>query len=127
MFFSRGRSNAAFTTASCKNGAHITLMIDLLEEADIMVKKNDSCNAPPPRLLGPWRLLVVISSLCFGTFLVALDTTIISVAVPSIATYFQAFDSVGWYGSAYLLTVTAFQPAIGTIFKLFDERRDIPV
>ncbi|PLB43284.1 efflux pump antibiotic resistance protein [Aspergillus steynii IBT 23096] len=70
----------------------------------------------------PWRLAIVITSLCCGTFLVALDTTIISVAVPSIATTFQAFEDVGWYGSAYLLTVTAFQPAFGNVFQLFDAK-----
>ncbi|RAH63058.1 efflux pump antibiotic resistance protein [Aspergillus piperis CBS 112811] len=69
-----------------------------------------------------WRLAIVIVSLCCGTFLVALDTTIISVAVPSISTTFQAFDDVGWYGSAYLLTVTAFQPAFGNVFQLFDAK-----
>ncbi|KAL4738633.1 major facilitator superfamily domain-containing protein [Aspergillus similis] len=69
-----------------------------------------------------WRLGFVISALCLGTFLVALDTTIISVAVPSIATGYQAFDDVGWYGTAYLLTVTAFQPAFGSIFKIFNAK-----
>ena len=32
---------------------------------------------------------------------------------------FQALDDVGWYGSAYLLTTTAFQPTFGKIYKLF--------
>ncbi|KAF5857251.1 hypothetical protein ETB97_006049 [Aspergillus alliaceus] len=71
---------------------------------------------------GKWRLAIITVSLCCGTFLVALDTTIISVAVPSISTTFQAFDDVGWYGSAYLLTVTAFQPAFGNVFQLFNAR-----
>lgn len=73
-------------------------------------------------VLPSWRLVFVIGSLCLGTFLVALDTTIISVAVPSIVTDFQAFDDVGWYGSAYLLTVTAFQPAFGSVYKTFNAK-----
>ncbi|KAL2815031.1 efflux pump antibiotic resistance protein [Aspergillus cavernicola] len=73
-------------------------------------------------LLRSWRLGFVIASLCLGTFLVALDTTIISVAVPSIGTGFQAFEDVGWYGSAYLLTVTAFQPAFGSVYKTFNAK-----
>ncbi|KAJ8112239.1 hypothetical protein OPT61_g5348 [Boeremia exigua] len=70
-----------------------------------------------------WRLAIVISSLCFGTLLVAIDTTIIAVAVPSISTDFQAFNDIQWYGSAYLLTVTAFQPAFGALFRYFSAKQ----
>jgi MFS family permease len=50
---------------------------------------------------------------------VAIDTTIIAVAVPKISTSFQAFDDIQWYGSAYLLTVTALQPAFGSVYRYF--------
>lgn len=62
---------------------------------------------------------MVIASLYLGTFLMALDTNIISVAVPKISSEFQALESVAWYGSAYLLTITAFQPAFGNLYKFF--------
>ena len=68
------------------------------------------------------RLAVVTFSLCLGTFLVALDVNIIGVAVPRIATAFKSLDDVAWYGSGYLLTVTAFQPTMGVIYKYFDVR-----
>lgn len=67
-------------------------------------------------------LAVVTISLCLGTFLVALDVNIIGVAVPRIATAFRSLDDVAWYGSGYLLTVTAFQPTMGVIYKYFDVR-----
>ncbi|KAL9594373.1 MAG: hypothetical protein Q9219_007067 [cf. Caloplaca sp. 3 TL-2023] len=67
-------------------------------------------------------LAVVTISLCLGTFLVALDVNIIGVAVPRIATAFKSLDDVAWYGSGYLLTVTAFQPTMGVIYKYFDVR-----
>lgn len=73
--------------------------------------------------LSSWRFVLVISSLCLGTLLVAIDTTIIAVAVPKISTYFKAFDDIQWYGSAYLLTVTAFQPAFGSIFRYFNAKQ----
>ena len=72
--------------------------------------------------LAGWRLSMVNFSLCLGTFLMALDVNIIGVAVPKIATVFKSLDDVGWYGSAYLLTVTSFQPTFGKFFKLFDIR-----
>lgn len=64
----------------------------------------------------------MVLSLCAGTLLVAIDTTIISVAIPTIATEFVAFADVGWYGSAYLFTVTAFQPAFGSVYRFFDAK-----
>ncbi|KAF2464156.1 permease of the major facilitator superfamily [Lindgomyces ingoldianus] len=69
-----------------------------------------------------WRLGLVTASLCLGTLLVAIDTTIITVAVPKISTYFKAFEDIQWYGSAYLLTVTAFQPAFGSIYRYFSAK-----
>ncbi|KAI9796325.1 MAG: hypothetical protein M1835_004316 [Candelina submexicana] len=67
-----------------------------------------------------WKLSLIIFSLCLGALLVALDNTIIAVAVPQIATTFKALDEVGWYGSGYLLTVTALQPTFGKIYKYFN-------
>ncbi|KAL9582840.1 MAG: hypothetical protein Q9212_003070 [Teloschistes hypoglaucus] len=67
-----------------------------------------------------WRLALIMVSLCLGTLLVAIDNTIIGVAIPRISTVFDSLDDVGWYGSAYLLTVTALQPTFGNIYKYFD-------
>lgn len=68
------------------------------------------------------RLAIILVSLFLGTFLVAIDTTIVSVAIPKISSQFHALDDVGWYGSAYLVTTTAFQPAGGTMYKLFNAK-----
>lgn len=68
------------------------------------------------------KLTFILLSLFLGTFLVDIDTTIVSVAIPKISTQFRALDDVGWYGSAYLITLTALQPAGGTIYKLFNPR-----
>lgn len=66
-----------------------------------------------------WKLMVIITSLCLGTLLVAIDNTIIAVAIPEITSAFDSLDDVAWYGSAYLLTVTALQPTFGNIYKYF--------
>lgn len=70
--------------------------------------------------LSSWRLAVVIGSLCLGTFLLALDMNIIGVAVPKITSDFHSLEDVAWYGSVYLLTVTAFQPLGGNLYKFFN-------
>ena len=52
----------------------------------------------------------------------AIDTTIIAVAIPGISTDFKALDDVGWYGSVYLMTLTAFQPTMGKVYKIFNPK-----
>ena len=69
----------------------------------------------PPR----GKLALIILCLSLGSLLVAIDTTIISVAIPKISTDFNALNDIGWYGSAYLATLTAFQPTMGTVYKVF--------
>ena len=64
-----------------------------------------------------WRLAVVIGSLCFGIFLLGLDMNIIGVAIPKITSDFNSLDDIAWYGSAYLLAITAFQPSFGNMYK----------
>ena len=69
---------------------------------------------------GGWRLTAIMVSLCLGTLLVAIDNTIIGVAIPKISTAFDALDDIGWYGSVFPLTVTALQPTFGNIYRYFD-------
>jgi MFS family permease len=40
--------------------------------------------------------------------------------IPFITNEFNSYSDVGWYGSAYLLTASAFQPLYGRIFILFN-------
>ncbi|KAL8725327.1 MAG: hypothetical protein Q9166_007433 [cf. Caloplaca sp. 2 TL-2023] len=81
---------------------------------------NDTAPVHSTQYPGGWRLAAIMTSLCLGTLVVAIDNTIIGVAIPKISTVFDALDDVGWYGSAYLLTVTALQPTFGNIYKYFD-------
>lgn len=86
-------------------------------------KANDEGSSGAPyRPLSSWRLAIVTFSLSLATFLLAIDVNIVSVAVPEISTVFHSLDDVAWYGAAYLLTVTAFQPVMGFFYKYFDVR-----
>ncbi|KAL8649119.1 MAG: hypothetical protein Q9210_004591 [Variospora velana] len=62
---------------------------------------------------------VVMVALYLVMFLVALDRTIISTAVPRITEDFNSLSDVGWYGSAYLLTACAFQLQFGRIYTSY--------
>ncbi|KAK3337625.1 major facilitator superfamily domain-containing protein [Cercophora scortea] len=69
--------------------------------------------------LGP-KLIGIIVSLMLAVFCVALDNTIIAVAIPKITDDFHALNDVGWYGSAYLLTTCSFQLLFGKLYALFN-------
>ena len=65
------------------------------------------------------RLVIILISISLSIFLVALDLTIIATAIPSITSEFHSLDDVGWYGSAFFLTVAAFQSTWGKAYKYF--------
>lgn len=66
------------------------------------------------------KLVLIMASLMMAVFLVALDQTIIATAIPKITDDFGSITDIGWYGSAYLLTATAFQPLYGKIYTIFN-------
>lgn len=83
---------------------------------------DDGSSGAADKCLSSWRLAIVTFSLCLATFLLAIDVNVVSVAVPKILAEFHSLTDVAWYGSAYLLTVTAFQPVMGFFYKYFDVR-----
>ncbi|PYI08367.1 putative MFS multidrug transporter [Aspergillus sclerotiicarbonarius CBS 121057] len=58
--------------------------------------------------LSPLRLNIIVAGLWISLFLAALDSTIISTALLSIASDFHDDDQSGWIVTAYLLTYNAF-------------------
>ena len=69
--------------------------------------------------MGP-RLILIVASLMLAVFCMALDNTIIAVAIPQITDDFHALNDVGWYASGYLLTGCAFQLFFGKLYVLFN-------
>ena len=65
------------------------------------------------------KLALIFFSVLLTIILVALDQTIVSTAIPEVTNQFHSFSDVGWYGSAYLLTSTCFQPLFGRIYSRF--------
>jgi EmrB/QacA subfamily drug resistance transporter len=57
-----------------------------------------------------------------AVFLASLDQTIVSTAIPRIASEFGSLDQVAWIGIAYLLTTTAFQPLYGRFSDIFGRK-----
>lgn len=72
-----------------------------------------------PNYLHSWRLFAVTLSICLSAVLYGLDMNIIGVAAPVITTEFHSLEDVSWYSASYLLTITAFQPCFGNVYKYF--------
>ncbi|KAI1746389.1 major facilitator superfamily domain-containing protein [Xylaria scruposa] len=65
------------------------------------------------------KLGLVIVSLVLACFLLLLDTSVISTAIPKITDEFHSLADVGWYGSAYTLGSAALQPLTGKVYHNF--------
>ncbi|KAK1988608.1 major facilitator superfamily transporter [Colletotrichum cereale] len=66
-----------------------------------------------------WPLALLLLGICLAVFLISVDRTILTTAIPYITSEFRSTAEIGWYGSAYLLTACAFQPVFGRVFMLF--------
>ncbi|OJK00812.1 hypothetical protein ASPACDRAFT_1867925 [Aspergillus aculeatus ATCC 16872] len=69
--------------------------------------------------IGGVKLTALMISISLCMFLVSLDRTIISTAIPSITNEFQSFDDIAWYGSAYMLTGSVMQLPLGTVYQIY--------
>ena len=47
------------------------------------------------------------------------EKMIVTTAIPRITDEFHTLDQVGWYGSAFLLTLATFQSTWGKLYKYF--------
>ncbi|KAM0556726.1 hypothetical protein ACHAPJ_005785 [Fusarium lateritium] len=66
--------------------------------------------------------ILIMGALCLALFLAALDTTIITTAVPTIAEEFNSSQGYVWIGSAYLLGNASFVPTWGKISDIFGRK-----
>lgn len=66
--------------------------------------------------------IIIMLSVMASLFLVALDQTIIATALGRIVEEFNAFDSLSWIVTAYLLTTTVTVPIAGKLSDIFGRR-----
>lgn len=69
------------------------------------------------------RKLIIMVSVMASLFLVALDQTIIATALGKIVEDFNAFSSLSWVVTAYLVTTTLTVPIAGKLSDLFGRRK----
>jgi len=70
--------------------------------SDARVVTNDKTSLPAPlkeediEYPHGLKLAIILAALCFAVFLVALDNTIISTAIPKITDQFNSITDIGW-------------------------------
>jgi EmrB/QacA subfamily drug resistance transporter len=94
-----------------------------------------SCPSPTPPIPGSpddrvdverqrtrLETFLVIFALCLALFLAALDMTIVTTAIPTIANDFQSSAGYIWIGSAYLLGNASVVPTWGKLSDIFGRK-----
>ncbi|KAK6364531.1 hypothetical protein LTS17_012154 [Exophiala oligosperma] len=66
------------------------------------------------------KLMLIVISLQLTNFCIAIDNTVIATAIPRITDDFKSLSDVGWYASAYLLFVAAFQLFFGRLYSFLN-------
>ncbi|KAK4156173.1 major facilitator superfamily domain-containing protein [Chaetomidium leptoderma] len=77
---------------------------------------------PPEETRTALQTTVIILALASALFLAALDVTIVTVAVPTIAQEFQSTAGYTWIGSAYMLATAAAAPVWGKISDIWGRK-----
>ncbi|CCM06470.1 uncharacterized protein FIBRA_08735 [Fibroporia radiculosa] len=106
-----------------KNALSATISMDTggegATEADPPVPDNYAEIHGLAHSMKPWEIHVTFFSLAIGGFLAALDQTIVSTSMPTIASEFFALNQQSWIATSYLLTNTVFQPFFGRACELW--------
>ncbi|KAF7553509.1 hypothetical protein G7046_g7087 [Stylonectria norvegica] len=98
---------------------------DVGEKKPVEESRNDAGEQPqnkpdePKQTAAALKTTLLLVSVFLSMFLVAVDKTIISTAIPRITDEFDSLSDVGWYGSVYLLTCCAFQLQFGKLYTFY--------
>lgn len=69
-----------------------------------------------------FALYIVAAVITMVGFLLMLDSTVLATAIPSITSHFNSLKDIGWYGSAYLMTICALQLLWGKIYQFYSSK-----
>ncbi len=95
-----------------KHGADTDNADDSRDENDIPLAEDPSTG----------HLLLVMSSIWFGTFLAALDSTIVATLSAPISASFNSLSLLSWLASAYFIANAALQPLSGRLTDILSRR-----
>ncbi|KAL6882328.1 putative efflux pump antibiotic resistance protein [Trichoderma longibrachiatum] len=82
---------------------------------------NDEAEKPPDgeEYMSGFKLWLMLASLIFSIFLIALDMTIVATSIPAITKEFNGLGDQAWYSAIYLMTSGGFQSTWGKMYQYF--------
>ncbi|KAJ5278978.1 hypothetical protein N7478_004350 [Penicillium angulare] len=69
-----------------------------------------------------FELVAAMAAIVLVTFLMLLDLSIISTAIPTITNHFHSLADVGWYASSYQIANACLQPLTGKVYTHFNTK-----
>ncbi|KAI0449644.1 putative MFS multidrug transporter [Xylaria acuta] len=84
---------------------------------------NDDFGREDEEYISGYKLFAALIGIISGFFIVLLDFSIISTAIPYITSDFHRLQDVGWYGGAYQLSSAALQPLTGKFYTYLSAKR----
>lgn len=88
------------------------------------MSKHVSKSAQPPHAnLSHGEIMVVVGALMTAMLLAALDQTIVSTALPRIASELNGLNKLSWVATAYLITSAIVTPIYGKLGDLFGRKK----
>ncbi len=82
----------------------------------------EAAKTSPPTVSKGWRFWLIFVAVCVATLLVAIDVSIISTALPTIAEDLHSAELFVWVANAYVLATTVVQPIYGQMANIFGRR-----
>ncbi|KAJ5709837.1 hypothetical protein N7493_009429 [Penicillium malachiteum] len=83
---------------------------------------SNQINEYEPEWMEGRALVMVIAGITLVVFLMLLDMSIVSTAIPKITSQFNSLNDVAWYGSAYAISSAALQPLTGKFYTYFSSK-----
>ncbi|KAF5337822.1 hypothetical protein D9758_015711 [Tetrapyrgos nigripes] len=84
-------------------------------------RRQESAEEAPPTK-SQKSLLAIVIPMALGTFLVAMDSTIVVASYASIGSELNQLSKTSWIATGYLLTLTSFQPLYGKLSDIFGRK-----
>ncbi|KAI5807406.1 major facilitator superfamily domain-containing protein [Peziza echinospora] len=73
------------------------------------------------------KLFAILCALWLGTFLSALDQTLLTTLLAPISSTFSSFDNISWVATGYLIATAALQPLFGRLTDIFGRKNGLLV
>ncbi|KAK2603625.1 hypothetical protein QQS21_004206 [Conoideocrella luteorostrata] len=98
---------------------HDVSRLDMSDTDSHHLESESETKEPETEYLTGTRLWLMLTSLVFSIFLIALDMTIVATSLPAITNEFHGLKDAGWYGAIYLMTSGGFQSTWGKTYQYF--------